>query len=101
MNKHIYRDKEEVARALAHELISEATKNTDTLYVALSGGSTPGLLFSMLGTEYRDRADWSKMHFFWGDDRCVPPDHAESNYGVVKALFFDKVGLPEAIFTAP
>ncbi|MGB3183439.1 MAG: 6-phosphogluconolactonase [Cyclobacteriaceae bacterium] len=95
MIKHIYATQEEVARAVAYELITEAGKN-EKLYIALSGGSTPKVLFRLLATEYHDKADWNNIHFFWGDDRCVAPDHVDSNYGMTKRLFFDKVNYPEA-----
>lgn len=64
--------------------------------VALSGGSTPMLLFQHLYADYRDRLDWSKVHFFWGDERCVPPDHPESNYGVAEQLLLHHPGIPPA-----
>jgi len=59
--------------------------------VALSGGSTPKLLFELWAKDYADKIDWSRIHFFWGDERCVPPSHRDSNYGVAKELFFDKI----------
>ena len=39
--------------------------------------------------------DWRNVHFFWGDERCVPPDHAESNFGMTKELLFDHIDIPE------
>src|SRR5262245_50820078 len=53
--------------------------------VALSGGSTPNKMFEILGNNDRlkkqvDVGLWDNVHFFWGDERHVPPDHAESNY---------------------
>ena len=65
--------------------------------VALSGGSTPRDLFRLL-TEvpWRDRVDWSRTRIFWGDERCVPPDHAESNYRLARETLLDQVPLPAA-----
>ncbi len=63
------------------------------LTVALSGGSTPKLLFRLWASEYRDRLDWNRVHFFWGDERCVPPEDPESNYGEAKRLFLDSIGI--------
>lgn len=62
--------------------------------VALSGGSTPKLLFQLWADQYRTVIDWSKIHFFWGDERCVPPNHEESNYGVTKQLLLNHVAIP-------
>jgi 6-phosphogluconolactonase len=63
--------------------------------VALSGGSTPELLFSIFGDHYSASVNWEDVHFFWGDERCVAADDPESNYGMVKRSFFDKIVIPE------
>jgi len=63
--------------------------------VALSGGSTPRALYSLLATdEFVARVDWSRLHVFWGDERCVPPDHPESNYGMARQALLDHVRIP-------
>jgi 6-phosphogluconolactonase len=60
--------------------------------VALSGGSTPKGLFDLLAQPpYRERIDWSKLGLYWGDERCVPPDDPESNFGMAKQHLLDKV----------
>ncbi len=71
-----------------------ATQGQEKITIALSGGSTPKLLFELWGNEYAEKIDWSRIHFFWGDERCVDPDDSDSNYGVAKALFLDKVQIP-------
>ena len=59
---------------------------------ALSGGSTPRQLYALLATErFVSQIDWSKVHFFWGDERCVPPDHADSNYRLVREALLDRL----------
>ncbi len=63
--------------------------------VALSGGATPKLLFERLASDYANKIDWSRIHFFWGDERCVPPDDSDSNYGVARDLLFVKAGISE------
>ncbi len=64
--------------------------------VALSGGSTPRGLYSLLSTpEFRDQVPWRKAHLFWGDERCVLPDHPESNYGMVRNALLSRVSIPE------
>ena len=65
--------------------------------VALSGGSTPRALYSLLALDQTLRlgVPWDKVFFFWGDERHVPPDHAESNYGMAYAQLLSKVPVPE------
>lgn len=91
-NLRIYVDGPAVARAFADYLVAKLKDQpSGTLSWALSGGSTPKLLFNLLAEEYHDKIDWSRIHFFWGDERCVPHDDPESNFGEVKRLLFDKV----------
>ncbi len=67
----------------------------EKIAVALSGGSTPVLLFELWASEYASSVDWSRIHFFWGDERCVDPDDSDSNYGVAKKLFLDKIQIAD------
>ena len=91
-NLKIYPNGPAVARAFADHVVDKlAEKKEGPLFWALSGGSTPKLLFNLLAEEYRKKIDWSRLHFFWGDERLVPHDDPESNYGEVKKLLFDKV----------
>ena len=53
-------------------------------------------LFQLLGSDYRDRADWSKVHVFWGDERCVPPDDAGNSYGQAREAFLSRVSIPDS-----
>ena len=62
--------------------------------VALSGGGTPKLFFQVLSDEYKDRIDWSGIQFFWGDERCVPPDHQDSNFLMTSKNLFDHITIP-------
>lgn len=65
--------------------------------VALSGGSTPKAMFALLAAEpFASSIDWGKIYFFWGDERCVPPDHQDSNYRMTKENLLAKVPVPEA-----
>ncbi len=59
--------------------------------VALSGGSTPRLLYERLVTE---PIEWQRVHVFWGDERCVPPDHPDSNYGMARRTLLSRVEIP-------
>jgi 6-phosphogluconolactonase len=63
--------------------------------VALSGGSTPKRLFQLLAAEpSRGQVDWSRTDIFWGDERCVPPDHPDSNYRMACEALLDHVSIP-------
>ena len=65
------------------ELAVEAIEARGIFRVALSGGGTPKTVYPMLLEPHRrDAVDWSRVEFFWGDERTVPPDHPESNFGV-------------------
>jgi 6-phosphogluconolactonase len=76
--------------------INESAEKKKPLSVALSGGSTPDLLFSLLGDNFAESADWKWVHFFWGDERCVPPDNPESNYGSAYKRMLGKIDIPVA-----
>ncbi|WP_116126431.1 6-phosphogluconolactonase [Lewinella sp. IMCC34183] len=93
---HVHATGEAVARAFADHLVEKLdAQGEGPLFWALSGGSTPKLLFKLLAEEYREKIDWSRLHFFWGDERLVPYDDPESNYGEVKSLLFDHVPVVE------
>ncbi|MCX6549609.1 MAG: 6-phosphogluconolactonase [Acidobacteria bacterium] len=67
--------------------------------VALSGGTTPPMLFRLLAGEgnvsFRASIPWTRVHVFWGDERCVPPTHPMSNYGMAKKTLLDHVPIPD------
>jgi 6-phosphogluconolactonase len=93
----ISQSQEELAWDFARELarsINGAAKKKKALTIALSGGSTPRLLFSILGDQFADSVSWEYVHFFWGDERCVPPDNPESNYGMTNIVFLGKINIP-------
>jgi 6-phosphogluconolactonase len=63
--------------------------------VALAGGSTPRAMYTLLTSdEFATRVDWSAVHVFWGDERCVLPDHPDSNYRMARTALLDHVPLP-------
>ena len=95
----ISEDQTELATELAVEITDMANRSAfrkKPFTIALSGGSTPRLLFSVLGDKFTEKADWSYIHFFWGDERCVPPDDSESNFGMTKLNLFDKIKIPHS-----
>ena len=84
----------QAARRLA-ELSGEAIRSSGRFTLVLSGGATPKRLYERLAeAEYSRMLDWDSIHIFWGDERCVPPDHPESNYGMAFKSFIDRVPLP-------
>jgi 6-phosphogluconolactonase len=63
-----------------------------TFRVALSGGTTPNAVYPLLASQPRvGRVDWSRVEFFWGDERAVPPDDPESNFGTAYRMFISKL----------
>ena len=63
--------------------------------IVLNGGKTPVPMFELLASEFRERVDWSKVHVFWGDERCVPPGDSGSNYRQAMDLLFSHVPMPQ------
>ncbi|MDQ3686633.1 MAG: 6-phosphogluconolactonase [Acidobacteriota bacterium] len=90
---------EDVARAVAERFVKAAGKAVEEngiFSVALSGGSTPKRIYELLAAdEFRHRVPWHATHLFFTDERCVPPDHAESNYRMAREVLFSKVDLPK------
>ncbi|MBA2453294.1 MAG: 6-phosphogluconolactonase [Chloroflexia bacterium] len=78
---------EQVAQAL------KPTTESQTMTIALSGGSTPRHMHELLAQ--RPHVDWSRVHVFWGDERTVPPDHEESNFRMAKESLLDRASIPE------
>lgn len=77
------------ARDLVAQLVHEAVRVRGRFTIALSGGSTPKRFHTLLAET--EGLPWAQMHFFWGDDRHVPPDHADSNYRMARETLFDHV----------
>src|SRR5687768_1157437 len=84
-------------------LAEDSAESGGPLRVALSGGSTPKMLYRLLASdEYRDKVPWAGIHFFFGDERWVPLSHPDSNYRLANDELFSKVGVqPENIFPMP
>ncbi len=91
-------DKAALAEAAADLFVSlafEAIAARGRFTVALAGGSTPEAMYTLLTEEpYRSRVDWPLVEIFFGDERCVPPDHAESNYRMAREALLSKVPIP-------
>lgn len=93
MELKVYKDKNEVAQKFSL-FLKERIESSDRITIALSGGSTPKVVFDYLAENHAD-LDWSRVHFFWGDERCVPPTEDESNYKMTVSHLLSKIQIPE------
>src|SRR5580658_4493011 len=80
----IFPDPQTLAHGVA-EWMAATLESRDLSRVSLSGGSTPKRLYELLASaEFIDRIPWSRVSWFWGDERFVPPDDPESNFRMVR-----------------
>ncbi|MBA5764011.1 6-phosphogluconolactonase [Vibrio sp. 404] len=94
INHKIFETAEQVVESLANDMKTYSELGRP-VHISLSGGSTPKMLFKLLASApYAESIQWQNLHFWWGDERCVAPDDAESNYGEANTLLFSKVALP-------
>lgn len=94
----VFKDINELSQFAANsftEIANQSIAKRGRFLVALSGGSTPMQLYKLLGDSFHDKVDWSCVHFFWGDERCVPVDDAGNSYGQTKKVLFDKINIPD------
>lgn len=92
-----YSDPTTTALALAEEVFVRGTaEGIRPVHIAVSGGSTPRLLFELLASpSLRGRVRWERIQLYWVDERCVPPTDADSNYGMTLEALLRHVPLPE------
>lgn len=91
-----------IAKHAAEILIADGAKaiaEKGRFSISLSGGSTPKVLYALLAAEYRDKLDWPKVDLYFGDERCVGPEHADSNYRMVREAMLAEI--PAAVFRIP
>ena len=94
-NRVVLPDAAALTRHAAEFLLAEAGRTTGRFTLSLSGGSTPKALFELLATpEFRDRMPWERTHLFWGDERFVAPDDADSNYRMTREALLDHAPIP-------
>lgn len=95
---HIFSDPQELATKAADFFLKSAEQAiaaSHRFLVVLSGGATPKTLYSTLTRpSYARRLDWSKVHFLFGDERCVPPSHPESNFAMANEALFTPLKIP-------
>jgi len=95
----IFKDLEELSRAAANIFVEQASQSIaerNRFLVSLNGGSTPTRLFQLLATDSREKINWNKVHVFWGDERCVPPDDSGSSYGQARDILLSHVLFPDS-----
>lgn len=94
----VYDNHEAVSRAAAELFVrqtNEAIKNRGRFSIALSGGHTPQRAYELLaGPPFNGLVDWGRVHVFWGDERCVPPDDPRSNAGMAREKLLIHVPVP-------
>jgi 6-phosphogluconolactonase len=91
----VAKDPEALARRMAQRIADLAVASGERFAICLSGGSTPRRLYQLLAeAPYREALPWKRVHWFWGDERFVPWDHPDSNYGMVRAAMLEQAPIP-------
>ncbi|MCS7080252.1 MAG: 6-phosphogluconolactonase [Chloracidobacterium sp.] len=100
MNIFVFPTADDLARHAAESFVTQANAAIDArgrFAVAFSGGNTPRVIFRLLATEaFARRVNWSAVHCFWGDERCVPPNHADSNFRLAWEILLAPLGVSES-----
>lgn len=95
---YICQNRDDLSKTLAESLVelsNQSVQKGGRFTVALSGGSTPKSLYSLLAEpQFRDRIPWDKTHLFWGDERSVPHDSTESNYNMARQSLISRLSIP-------
>ena len=94
MELRIKETKEQVAKDFS-EFFKELCSPGEPVHIALSGGSTPKIVFDQLASEFGKDIDWSQVYLYWGDERCVPPTDDESNYKMTVDHLLSKIEIPK------
>jgi len=93
----VFTDLENASHSLAEKIVEEAGEavaKRGRFTLALSGGKTPGLLYSRLASEYSTKIEWPAVHLFWGDERYVPQEHPDNNFAMAYPALISKIPLP-------
>ena len=94
MQVRIYKSKQVVAEKFS-EFFKNSAEGTKEFHVALSGGSTPKIVFDYLAANFSKEVNWSNVFFYWGDERCVLPTDDQSNYKMTVEHLLSKITIPE------
>lgn len=99
-NVLVFDTPEQVALAAAEKFVAYAKEAVDRHHVftvSLAGGNTPRRVYELLASDpFKNLINWSRVHLFFGDERCVPPQHPDSNYGMVHAALISKIDIPSS-----
>jgi 6-phosphogluconolactonase len=87
---------EELSEQFAQLLIDKVNNSKAEFNIALSGGSTPKNIFEYLASHHQNTVGWHKVNFFWGDERCVPPNDSESNYKMAYESLLNRLQIPDS-----
>ena len=91
----IFPTPKKVCKAVAREIQKLTHGSSQSRFdIALSGGKTPKKLFEILVKKHKDSIPWERIHFWWGDERCVSPTSDESNFKMASDILFQYVGIP-------
>src|SRR5580693_2131411 len=97
MKINVFKTENDVLEGLANYFVETAAasiSNHEQFSVALSGGNSPKKLYELLASpKFKDRVEWSKVHFFFGDERYVPHTDPQSNYLMAKKALLEPLGL--------
>jgi 6-phosphogluconolactonase len=93
----VAKDLEDLAHRATRWIADIVREREGRLAISLSGGSTPRRLYQLLAeAPFRDAMPWDRIHWFWGDERFVPPDHPDSNYRMVREALLSRAPVPAA-----
>lgn len=91
----IFKNVEGIADYFAKMIIyREATSKNNFVSIALSGGNTPKKIFERISEKFSEDINWKRIRIFWGDERCVPPESSESNFGMANETLLSKINIP-------
>jgi len=90
---HVFTTADKLSAFFADKLarLSHSVSDSEQVSIALSGGSTPREIFQYISHYAIDSILWDNIRLFWGDERCVPPEHEESNYKMTKDNLLDNL----------
>ncbi|MDX1283559.1 MAG: 6-phosphogluconolactonase [Draconibacterium sp.] len=93
----IYDTPKKVFKAIGKEILKLTQESKQDIFdIALSGGKTPEGFFKLLSKKYADTIPWERVHFWWGDERCVSPEDEQSNYKMTVEHLLTNINIPEA-----
>jgi len=90
----VFENINQLVKGLSEHFMKLLKSSQGIFNLALSGGNTPKAWFEDLAKNHANDIDWNKVHIFWGDERCVPPEDMESNFGMTKTFLLDHISIP-------